>query len=47
MEMDQINEYQILKNHGKAKYNPKSKQITQWPSQLQEDQGTPSFCMQP
>ena len=27
-EMDNINGYQVFKNHGKAKYDPKSKQIT-------------------
>ena len=31
MEMDQINEYQVFKEHGKAKYDPKSKQITNTP----------------
>ena len=28
MEMDQINEYHVFKDHGKAEYDPKSKQIT-------------------
>ena len=31
MDMDQINEYQVFKGHGKAKYDPKSKQITNAP----------------
>ena len=35
MEMDQINEYQVFKDHGKAKYNPKAEQITTSPQGYQ------------
>ena len=35
MEMDQISEYQIFKDDGKAKYNPKSKWITNAPQGYQ------------
>ena len=35
-EMDQINEYQVFKGHCKAKYNPKSKQITHAPKDYQK-----------
>ena len=36
MEMDQINEYQVLKDPGKAKYDAKSKQITNAPQGYQK-----------
>ena len=36
MEMDQINEYQVFKDHGKTKYNPKSKWITNAPQGYQK-----------
>ena len=36
MEMDQINEYQVFKDNGKAKYNPKSKWITNAPQRYQK-----------
>ena len=36
MEMDQINEYQVLKDHGKAKYDPKTKRIINAPEGYQE-----------
>ena len=35
MEMDQINEYQVFKDHSKAKYDPKSKQIIKVPQGYQ------------
>ena len=39
MEMDQINEYQVFKDHGKAKYNPKSNWITNAPQGYQKIEG--------
>ena len=36
MEMDQINEYQVFKDHGKAKYDPQSKRITNAPQGYQK-----------
>ena len=40
IKMDQINVYQVFKDHGKAKYNPKDHQCA---PRLPEDQCTPSF----
>ena len=34
--MNQINEYQLFKDHGKAKHNPKSRQITNAPQGYQK-----------
>ena len=36
IEMDQINEYQVLKDHGKAKYDPKSNWIINAPQGYQK-----------
>ena len=36
MEIDQINEYQVFKDHGKAKYDPNSKWITNAPQGYQK-----------
>ena len=36
MEMDQISDYQVFKDYGKAKYNSKSKWITNAPQGYQK-----------
>ena len=44
-ELDRINEYMVFVDHGKAKYDPKSKRITN-AQRIPENQGTLGICMQ-